>query len=59
MAIHYNKINEELVPVNYPKNENSVDELLLEKYSKVIGRAKSYHIYSFEQIGMPDPFPKE
>lgn len=59
MAYHYKPITDKLIPVNYPSSENSVDETLLEKYSQVIDRARSFHIWSFEQIGMPDPFPDE
>ena len=31
----------------------------MEKYNSVIERAKSYQIWSFQQIGMSDPFPNE
>lgn len=59
MASHYQVIRDKLIPANYPNSENSIDEAFLEKCSNVIGRARSYHIWSFEQIGMPDPFPNE
>ena len=30
-----------------------------DKYNEVFERAKSYHIWSFQQIGLFDPFPRE
>ena len=41
-------------------NEWTVSEKYIEKkYKNVITRAKSYNIWSFEQIGLFDPFPSE
>ena len=35
------------------------EEYYVDEYVGVIHRAKSYHVWSFQQIGMLDPYPNE
>ena len=42
-----------------PSNQYSVGEKFYQQFAEAIPIAQSYHIWSFEQIGLFDPFPQE
>ena len=60
MIFMYGNLNKNRF-INYPHQKYGIknSDKYNEKYEEAIERAKSYHIWSFSEIGMFDPFPEE
>ena len=47
------------IPLGLPSDDYGSDKAFYKMFKQSISEAKSFNIYSFEQIGLFDPFPKE
>ena len=57
--IMYDKLTSDIKPHNLPDDKYKCDEKFNSKFEGAIKRAKCFNIWSFEQIGMFDPYPEE
>jgi len=56
----YGHVNDEIpMSMLYPSKKFNISEKYVKKYKNAIHPADTFHIFSFEQIGIFDPFPME
>ena len=53
------KSSEKYSKIKFPSSELSTNEEFYDKFKSVIINAQGFNIWSFEQIGLFDPFPEE
>lgn len=52
-------MNMEVGTLHLPEDWTCIESKIIGKFSNVLEKAHPFHISSFEQIGMHDPYPQE